>query len=151
MDLDLVALLRRIDPTDVSRILEKCRSALERSKASVEELQADIVQQLDGMTGEDRVIQLCKYSMYHAKYQFYRRAVSTLTDMVTSSTKPISSFQQMANLDDIVDASMALREVTLRDRGQAKSKKHSKSKRHRRRKGNGRDQSDGDSDDFDIV
>lgn len=147
MEFDVVALLRRIDIDDVQQIIDKCRDALRRSEESLRELGNEIIQGEGELSAKERVIQLCKYTMYYSKYQFYRKAVSVFTDMIVSTERPITSFQQMANMNDVVEASMALRELSISHADKdAKRKKYGKRKKSRHR---GKKESDSDDFDFD--
>ena len=143
MDFDIVGLLRRVSMDDVQRILDKCKNALERTKNTLQELSDEIIQRENEMDAEERVIQLCKYTMYHGKYQFYRKAVSVFTDMIVATDRPINSFQQMASMSDVLQASMAIREMSV-------SRSADKEHKRRKHKSKHRKKFDSGSDDFDF-
>ena len=147
-------MIRRIKPEDVSSILDKCREALNRAKNDLQEIQNEIVLKEDTLSARDRIILLCKYAMYHSKYQFYRKAVSVLTDMVITTDRPISSFQQMADVSEMVEVSAALRDITISkviDRDERyKSKRHHHKRHPGRKQGKRKNGSDSDSNDFDF-
>lgn len=152
MDLDLGYQIQTIKPNDASRVIQKCRTALDNSLQDTKKWRDKILNSSKPeQVAEDIIHDLCYYAVHKAKVKFYSECIKILNDVQSQATQGIDDIQNsVVNFSKLVELSKVMynEDQKYKKETGGKSKKNKRGAKSKSKKKKVKEPND--SLDFDI-